>query len=120
MELPVVPVALAEALEKPKPKVTAGAVALSLPGGAQRMAASTAAAIATNRPDIVATAQALGCEVFVKGLNYVTNCVFHDDPGPSMVLYTGQNKFFCYGCEAHGDSLDLANKRDMTGRPAII
>jgi hypothetical protein len=48
-----------------------------------------------------------------------TNCIFHSDPGPSMVLYTGQNKFYCYGCEAHGDSWDLQKREDITGRHAL-
>lgn len=120
LDLPLVPDVLRPVLEKPKAKVSDGAVAYSLPGGASRIAASSSALIAASREDIVGVAAALGCQIFVKGMNHVTNCIFHDDPGPSMVLYTGQNKFFCFGCEAHGDSRDLANKRDMTGRIAII
>ena len=117
--LPMVPEALGELLAKPVAKVTPTAIVKAMPNGVG-LTLTDAARFALSREDIVAVAQALGCQIYVKGLNYVTNCVFHDDPGPSMVLYTGQNKFYCYGCEAHGDSRDLAAKRDMTGRPALF
>lgn len=117
--LPLVPDALANLLAKPIAKLEPAAIAKAMPGGVG-LTLTDAAKFAMTREDIVSVAQALGCEIYVKGVNYVTNCVFHDDPGPSMVLYTGQNKFFCYGCEAHGDSKDLAAKKDMTGRPALF
>jgi hypothetical protein len=119
-QLPVVPDLLAEVIAKPKSEVLQpAAVALSLPGGRTEIAATTRATTAAGRPDVVAVAQALGLTVHVKGVNYVTNCIFHSDPGPSMVLYTGQNKFYCYGCEAHGDSWDLQKREDITGRHAL-
>lgn len=114
----MVPEALAEILVKPRMAATPGGIAADRPEG--RVAdLTTSGRYASQRPDILAVAEELGLTLFTKGVNYVTNCIFHHDPGPSMVLYTGQNKFFCYGCEAHGDSRDLQNRRDMTGRPAI-
>lgn len=72
--------------------------------------------VAGARPNIVMVAESLGLTLYRKGAHVVTNCIFHPDPGPSMVLYVAQNKFFCYGCEAHGDSHDLSKLRDMDGR----
>lgn len=72
------------------------------------------------RPPILDVCESLGLPVSRMGIHHVTNCIFHNDPSPSMVLYTEQDKFHCYGCEAHGDSHDLQERRDMTGRPAII
>lgn len=72
------------------------------------------------RPPILDVCESLGLPVSRMGIHHVTNCIFHNDPSPSMVLYTEQDKFHCYGCEAHGDSYDLQERRDMTGRPAII
>lgn len=71
------------------------------------------------RPPIIDVCQEQGLLVARMGQHYVTNCIFHPDPSPSMVLYTEQDKFYCYGCEARGDSYDLQQRRDMTGREAI-
>lgn len=71
------------------------------------------------RPPIIEVATALGLLVKPMGSHFVTNCIFHNDPGPSMVLYIQQDKFHCYGCEAHGDSFDLQARVDMTGRRAL-
>jgi hypothetical protein len=117
--LPKVPEALEQALLKPTAKPTEGGIAKDMPDG-ERVALLAGAQHALGRPDILMVANAIGCQLYTMGQHYVTNCIFHDDPGPSMVLYTGQNKFYCYGCEAHGDSKDLANKRDMTGKPALF
>jgi len=68
------------------------------------------------RRDILLVVESLGGTVVSHGALYATNCFFHHDPGPSMVLYISDNSFHCYGCEAHGDSEDLAHHRDMTGR----
>lgn len=37
------------------------------------------------------------------------SCVFHDEHTPSMSLFErgGKSRFRCYGCDAHGDSIDL-------------
>lgn len=118
--LQVVPDGLQQVVIKPAALLTPSAIEHQLPGGRAGIVATQRASIAAERPDIIMVAESLGLGVFRKGAHYVTNCVFHDDPGPSMVLYIGQNKFFCYGCEARGDSHDLAAGRDMTGRVAVF
>lgn len=35
-------------------------------------------------------------------------CIFHDDPNPSMRLYP--NGYYCFGCKAKGDIIDLIQK----------
>src|ERR1700694_5657590 len=30
-------------------------------------------------------------------------CPFHADRDPSFTVYAAQARFYCYGCEAHGD-----------------
>src|SRR3990167_1007536 len=42
-------------------------------------------------------------------------CPFHDDSSPSFVLYVEQNKWHCFGCGEHGDSIDFIQTRDSVG-----
>jgi hypothetical protein len=35
-------------------------------------------------------------------------CIFHDDPNPSLRLYP--NGYYCFGCKAKGDIIDLIQK----------
>lgn len=104
-------------IEKPKAAPPAPRIAIRAPDGSFRLigAAATIAA----RPNIIEVAQGLGLEVYPHGALWATNCIFHNDPGPSMVLYTRDNSFHCFGCEAHGDSNDLRAKRDMTGKVGL-
>lgn len=74
------------------------------------------AATAMARPPIVELIESMGATVVQHGAYKATNCLFHNDPGPSMILYESDNSFHCFGCEAHGDSLNLARGEDMTGR----
>ena len=113
--LPVVPESLRSVVTKPEPR-TAEPGAIQRIDGTGKLILGRRGEIAHERPDILMVAASLGLMTFTKGVNQVTNCIFHEDPGPSMVLYPRQNKFYCYGCEAHGDSWDLAHLRDMTGR----
>lgn len=39
-----------------------------------------------------------------------TNCIFHDDKNPSLVIYTKTNTFFCFGCQESGDSIKFYMK----------
>lgn len=43
------------------------------------------------------------------GNRFITSCIFndHEDSTPSLVLYPENNSFFCFGCDAWGDTLDL-------------
>jgi hypothetical protein len=38
------------------------------------------------------------------------NCIFHNEKSPSMAWYKKSKSFFCFGCNAHGDAIDLAMK----------
>lgn len=38
-------------------------------------------------------------------------CPFHEEKTASMVLYSG-NGYHCFGCGAHGDTIDYVMKRD--------
>ncbi len=40
------------------------------------------------------------------------HCPFHDDRTPSFVIYKEQNTFHCFGCGAHGDSIDFTMRRE--------
>ena len=40
--------------------------------------------------------------------NRMCRCLFHDDSHPSMKLY--QDNYYCFGCGAHGDVIDLVGK----------
>lgn len=74
---------------------------------------------AVSRPPILEVIEKMGRIVQPHGAYFKTNCIFHDDPGPSMVLYTADDSFRCYGCEAYGDSLNLMRGEDITGRKVL-
>lgn len=120
-DLPLVPEALHDVILRPNSRVL-DPVAVAL-GGLRRsdsqLAVTTRGEFVSKRPPILDVCAELGLVVRPMGQHHVTNCLFHPDPGPSMVLYINQDKFHCYGCEAHGDSFDLRDRRDMTGREAI-
>jgi hypothetical protein len=44
------------------------------------------------------------------GRTIETNCPLHQDRSPSFVIYTDTNTFHCFGCQQHGDSIELARK----------
>lgn len=37
-------------------------------------------------------------------------CPFHGDHNPSMTCYDRDNRFYCFSCHAHGDTVDLYAK----------
>lgn len=115
----MVPESLQEAILKPPAREAHPSVIIQNLGDGQIIDQTRAAKIEGERPDIIATVQELGHDVYPHGVHWATSCFFHHDPGPSMVLYTSDNSFHCYGCEAHGDSLNLLHRRDMTGRGFI-
>lgn len=41
------------------------------------------------------------------GGDVITNCPFHQDDTPSLVLYPRTSSFFCFGCRAWGDPLNI-------------
>lgn len=45
---------------------------------------------------------------FFEPLNqYKIICPFHGDKNPSMLINLDEGKFFCFGCEAHGDAFEF-------------
>lgn len=39
-----------------------------------------------------------------------TRCLWHNEKTASLKIYPGDRGFFCFGCHAHGSSLDLVMK----------
>jgi len=76
-----------------------------------------AGGIADQRPDILIVADSLGLEYRVHEHYAMAKCPFHPDDTPSFAMYMApQNKFYCHGCGAHGDSIDLSGKTDIEHR----
>jgi len=47
-------------------------------------------------------------------------CPLHSEKTPSFVVYLDQNRFYCFGCHAHGDQITLyAAYKGMTNSEAI-
>jgi len=44
------------------------------------------------------------------GSTYRGLCPFHQEKTPSFYLYSDSNRYHCFGCQAHGDVIDLAQK----------
>ena len=65
-----------------------------------------------NDINIVEVARQLDLPVRRDGVNYVTNCLWHDDEHPSLVLYNkqGNQHCHCYSCNEHHSVIDLAMK----------
>lgn len=92
---------------------------LKAPNGLPELVTTTTGALRDSRPDILQTVVQMGGAIHPKGRYHVTNCFFHDDPGPSMVLYAEDQTFHCYGCDALGDSHNLLSGKDMNGKPVL-
>jgi hypothetical protein len=59
--------------------------------------------------DLVAELQSMGCELKPYGSSRLRGyCPFHDDSTPSFVVYLHNDTFFCFGCRAWGDALNVA------------
>jgi DNA primase len=43
------------------------------------------------------------------GSNYIAICIFHNDSKPSLTIFRN-NRFKCFACGAHGDSIDFIKK----------
>lgn len=41
------------------------------------------------------------------GNRYVVICPFHDEKTPSCMIYTDEDKFHCFSCQADGDVIDF-------------
>lgn len=64
-----------------------------------------------SRLDIVSVAQAHGISIDEHGR---ANCFKgHDDKTPSLTFYEDTQRYYCFGCRAHGDVISLV--QDLTG-----
>lgn len=55
------------------------------------------------------------------GEDFVACCPFHDERTPSCHLYAKENRYYCFGCGAHGDALMFLMQRDgQSFRDAVI
>lgn len=52
------------------------------------------------------------CEMYGVPLNAnnKTHCLFHSEKTASMQVYDGEKGFYCFGCGARGDALDIVQK----------
>lgn len=65
-------------------------------------------ALSANRPPILEVATRLNLRLSRAGRgNWKTNCIYHNDPEPSLVLYVSEDRWYCFGCAKSGDSHDL-------------
>jgi hypothetical protein len=99
LALPEAPAWLMDLLFPPKP----AAVAV-------RPASSTLAQ-ARDSLDLAAELGALGVELRQRGQRLTGRCPFHADDTPSLSVYPNQT-FFCFGCQAWGDALNVRHFRD--------
>lgn len=115
--LPVAPEALQDLVLRAvaEPITTPQAIKLQTPAEPRLVTAGPAAEFALKREDITETVSRLGAIIVKRGSNLFINCLFHDDRNPSMQLYP-DNTFYCHGCDAKGDSINLNKGQDMTGR----
>ena len=44
------------------------------------------------------------------GGNYLGLCPFHSEKTPSFYLYADTNRYYCYGCKATGDVINLHHR----------
>ena len=56
-----------------------------------------------------------GSELKRDGRILATLCIFHDEKTPSLKLF--KNAFKCFGCGAHGSSIDLLVKGNLAATP---
>ena len=62
--------------------------------------------------DIVAILEGYGVRLIKTGKNFKACCPFHTEKTPSFIVYADQNRYHCFGCQAHGDFIDLIMKLD--------
>jgi hypothetical protein len=71
-----------------------------------------------SRVDIVALIESRGVKLRKSGAQYVGPCPFHDDRTPSFYVHP-ERGFYCHGCGAHGDALDLLQLVGFTFEEAL-
>ncbi|WP_026986537.1 CHC2 zinc finger domain-containing protein [Fodinicurvata fenggangensis] len=63
-----------------------------------------------DRLELAAVAERLGLPLKRRGRERVACCPFHNERTPSFKIREGQDFFHCFGCGAHGDVLELAQR----------
>jgi hypothetical protein len=54
------------------------------------------------------------------GTRLTTTCPFHLEKTPSFTIFTSDNHFHCYGCQAHGDAITFVQKlHNFTFKEAV-
>jgi DNA primase catalytic core len=76
------------------------------------------------KAELPEVARRLGMDVERRGANLVTQCPFHEDTRPSLVLYprdaSRPSHFHCFSCNAHGYAVDLVKRVEgKEFKPAI-
>jgi DNA primase len=56
-----------------------------------------------------------GVELQAIGYRLVGRCPFHGDGRPSLVVYPGNESYFCFGCGAGGDVIDFVGRLHGVG-----
>lgn len=121
LALPVAPDWLDELLvrERPRASASGGIHRDHAPDNLPQFNLNGLGILRTERPPILEVAERLGLYIQHKQGYSLARCPFHPDRTPSMQMTPHDNRFYCHGCQANGDSLDLMNKRDMHGRQFI-
>lgn len=65
------------------------------------------------REDILQVCADKGYKLRGRGSYQLMACPFHDDSTPSCAVYPHNNTFYCFGCQAHGDSYDLRHDKHI-------
>jgi hypothetical protein len=121
LALPDAPDWLVELLHRDPPRKTSygGIQRTNAPPGLAEVDLNGLGILRTARPDIIDVAEQLGLYMVHHPDYTLARCPFHPDNTPSMQMTQHDNRFFCHGCGANGDSNDLQNRRDMHGRNFI-
>lgn len=54
------------------------------------------------------------------GSKYSSRCPFHEEKHASFFLYPETNTYYCFGCQAHGDAINLAmHLHNLTFKDAV-
>jgi len=62
-----------------------------------------------NEIDIISVANMLGLQV--KGRK--THCFIHSEKTPSLTFYQENNRWYCFGCRANGDVIELVMQKEQ-------
>ena len=66
---------------------------------------------------IVDVCAALGIELKKSGRRYVCCCPAHAEKTPSCTIFPEENRFYCFGCGARGDVIELFRVVKRYSRP---